>query len=123
MAEVAAGERGEGDLGMHLEHPLLEAGLDLEDLLAECERLRRQRRQNLPRLRIARREQRRTRRGRKDAAASRTDERARRDIGGPQTLVGETDRDIDPHRCRTRKAVEQLYEPGGEERVREPPVL
>src|SRR3989442_8786161 len=108
MAEVAAGERGEGDLGVNLEHPLLEAALDLEDLLAECERLCRQRRQNLPRLRIARREQRRTGRGRKDAAASRPHERARREIGGTWTLVGETDRDVDAHRCRTRTAAQQL---------------
>jgi hypothetical protein len=47
----------------------------------------------------------------------------RREISDTWTLVGETDRDVDAHRCRTRKAVQQLYEGGGDERVREPPVV
>jgi len=43
VAERLAGKGGERDFRMDLDHALLKAGLDFEDLLAESERLCRER--------------------------------------------------------------------------------
>jgi hypothetical protein len=98
---------------MHFEHAILEAGLDLEDLLAQGEGLRGQGRQHLTTLGVGRSGQRGARRGWEDAAASRPDERACCSVCCAHTFAREPDRDVDAHCLCIPKRPEELLERRG----------